>query len=259
MFEEKLADYDIGIDLGSSATKVAVVRDGEIHEVFLCPTGYSSIEAAERVHDMLEEKGYLVQSSRCVATGYGRVAVPYADKLVTEITCHAKGAHYLFESDGTVIDVGGQDTKIITLEKGKVSSFVMNDKCSAGTGKFLEIMANRLNVSQADLSELAQKGSPTAISSLCTVFAETEVISLIGQGTPRENIAYAVIESVVSKVCAMTSRKSNEQVFLTGGLCDNGYLVERLSVQMKQSVQTETRARYAGAIGAALCAQELRC
>ena len=124
-----------------------------------------------------------------ISTGYGRIAVPYATKTVTEITCHGRGAQYLFGAEGTVIDVGGQDTKIIQLSGGKVKKFVMNDKCSAGTGKFLEVMADRMGVSQQRLAELARLGTPTAISSMYTVFAESEVISLVGKGEPLENIA----------------------------------------------------------------------
>lgn len=248
--------YVVGIDLGSTATKVAVLDEKGIRETFLCPTGYSSVDAALRVQSELKDRGFFEVDYCCIATGYGRSSIVYADKTVTEITCHAKGAHYLFQDDGVVIDVGGQDTKIIILEGGKVSTFIMNDKCSAGTGKFLEVMANRLGVSQQELSSLAQQGRPTTISSLCTVFAETEVISLIGQGAPREDIAYAVIESVVSKVAAMVARQNCDQAFLTGGLCENTYFIERLSAQMKLLIHTKPLARYAGAIGAALCVED---
>ena len=141
-----------------------------------------------------------------VATGYGRIAVPYANKVVTEITCHARGAWALFAEDGTVVDVGGQDTKAIGLAAGKVRKFVMNDKCSAGTGRFLEIMADRLGVSQQELARLAAAGQPTVISNMCTVFAESEVISLVGKGEPRENIARGVIDSVVSRVATLVGR-----------------------------------------------------
>ena len=126
---------------------------------------------------------------RVVATGYGRVAVPYANKVVTEITCHGAGAVRLFGEQGTVIDVGGQDTKVIQLKGSRVAKFAMNDKCAAGTGRFLEIMADRLGISQQQMADLARSGEPTKISSMCTVFAESEVISLIGRGEPRENIA----------------------------------------------------------------------
>ncbi len=132
---------------------------------------------------MLLEKGISPENGKVVATGYGRVSVPYADKTVTEITCHARGAVWLYEKKNmAVIDTGGQDTKIIILENGMVRDFAMNDKCSAGTGRFLEVMANTMALKPDALCELARKGKDVKISSMCTVFAESEVISLIGQG-----------------------------------------------------------------------------
>ena len=156
----------------------------------------------------LAAAGYDVTADdvRVVATGYGRVAVPYAHKVVTEITCHGTGAVRLFGDHGTVIDVGGQDTKVIQLKSGRVAKFAMNDKCAAGTGRFLEIMADRLGISQQQMADLARSGEPTKISSMCTVFAESEVISLIGRGEPRENIARGVIDSVVSRVATMAGQ-----------------------------------------------------
>ena len=182
----------IGVDIGSTAAKAAVV-DGEGSVAWTCvqPTGFSSVDASERLREALAAAGYDVcaDDARVVATGYGRVAVPYAHKVVTEITCHGTGAVRLFGDHGTVIDVGGQDTKVIQLKGGRVAKFAMNDKCAAGTGRFLEIMADRLGISQQQMADLARSGEPTKISSMCTVFAESEVISLIGRGEPRENIA----------------------------------------------------------------------
>lgn len=245
----------IGIDIGSTATKAVVLDEATVTCTLVSPTGFSSVDAAERIAIDLAERGYDVNSLPVVATGYGRIAVPYADKVVTEITCHGKGAAYLFGDDGAVLDVGGQDTKIINLKNGKVVKFLMNDKCSAGTGKFLEIMANRMAVTQDQLSTLAKEGKPTTISSMCTVFAESEVISLIGKGAAREDIANGIIESVVSKVVTLASQISANQYFLTGGLCENDYIIERLSAHLKAPVTTSPLARYAGAIGAALSAE----
>ncbi len=244
----------IGIDVGSSATKVVVLDGGRVVHKQVCPTGFSSVDAAQRVQLALAQAGYDVDGLPVVATGYGRVAVPYANKVVTEITCHGRGAAHLFGPNGVVIDVGGQDTKVIALEGGRVLQFLMNDKCSAGTGKFLEIMANRMAVSQQELAKLARAGQKVSISSMCTVFAESEVISLIGQGTPREDIANGVIESVVGRVCVLASKISAEKYVLTGGLCENAYVVERLSAHLKVPVETCPDARFAGAIGAALSA-----
>lgn len=250
----KTVTYSIGVDIGSTAAKAAVVRDGEVACTVCVPTGYSSVDAAERLRVALAEAGFPVEGGTVVATGYGRVAVPFAEKSVTEITCHGRGAAYLFGPDGVVIDIGGQDTKAIVLSGGRVAKFAMNDKCSAGTGKFLEVMANRMGVSQDELAALARTGSPTQISSMCTVFAESEVISLIGAGTPREDIAWGVIESVVGRVAPLVPRVQGASYYLTGGLCENGYLIERLAAQLGAEVLTEPRARFAGAIGAALSA-----
>ena len=169
----------IGIDVGSTAAKAAVFENGRLAETLVCPTGFSSVDAAERLAQQLLARGFDPRRLPCVATGYGRVAVPYADRVVTEITCHGKGAGFLFGGGGTVVDVGGQDTKVIVLRGGKVVKFAMNDKCSAGTGKFLEVMANRLGVSQEELARLARAGAPTSISSMCTVFAESDRKSVV--------------------------------------------------------------------------------
>lgn len=248
--------YQVGIDIGSSAAKVAVIENNQVMKTILLDTGFSSRKIADTIYSMLEEEGITKENSRYVATGYGRISVPYADKVVTEITCHGKGAQFLFEEDGTVIDIGGQDTKGIVLKKGRVMKFIMNDKCSAGTGKFIEVMTNRLGLTQDELSELARKGNPITISSMCTVFAESEVISLIGKGTPREDIAYGVIESVVTKVVQLISQVPGEKYFLTGGLCEDSYVLERLSKALNAPVSSKPLARYAGAIGAAILAEE---
>lgn len=246
----------IGIDIGSTAAKAAVLEGGELVATFVCPTGFSSVDAAEHLAEQLRARGFDALDAPCTATGYGRVAVPYANRVVTEITCHGKGAGFLFGGEGTVVDVGGQDTKVIVLRGGKVVKFAMNDKCSAGTGKFLEVMANRLGVSQEELARLARSGAPTSISSMCTVFAESEVISLIGTGTPREDIAYGVIESVVERVSVLVAQGKGAPFYLTGGLCENGYFIERLGARLGSPVATDARARFAGAVGAALLAVE---
>jgi len=244
----------IGIDIGSTAAKAIVLDDDEIAHAVVVPTGFNGVDAALRLADELKARGVDPTSNPddVVATGYGRVSVPYAGKTVTEITCHGRGAAYLFGGNGTVIDVGGQDTKVIQLAGGKVRKFVMNDKCAAGTGKFLEVIADRMGVTQEELARLAASGQPTQISSMCTVFAESEVISLIGKGEPRENIAYGVIESVVVKVATLANNLVAGDVYLTGGLCENTNVIGRLSENLKVPVKTNKHARFAGAIGAAL-------
>lgn len=249
-----------GIDLGSTCAKTVVLDEGGAVVVrFVLPTGWSSVDTAEAIRQRLLESSIDAQASPCVATGYGRAAVPYANKAVTEITCHAKGACAIFgRRDMTVIDIGGQDTKIISIEDGMVKDFIMNDKCSAGTGRFLEVMANTLAVSPEELCVLAAQGGNTSISSMCTVFAESEVISLIGRGEKRENIAFAVVDSIVQKVASQAKRLMGGAgaVCLTGGLCDSAYIIDALSTALKTTVLSNEQGRYAGAIGAALNAKK---
>lgn len=252
-------EYFVGIDIGSTCAKTVVMdQEGQILHRLLRPTGWSSVETASSIQTELGMLGIDADRSTVVSTGYGRSAVPFASKNITEITCHAKGACYIHGTDDlTVIDIGGQDTKLIAVEKGQVTDFVMNDKCSAGTGRFLEVMANTLSVTPQELSDMARSGGGVSISSMCTVFAESEVIGLIGRGEQRENIAFAVIDSIVKKVASQAGRlKMDQKVCLTGGLCGFDYLRERLSCVLHCEVCTDPDGRYAGAAGAALCARD---
>ena len=153
-----------------------------------------------------------------------------------------------------IIDIGGQDTKTIQVENGNVIDFLMNDKCSAGTGRFLEVMSNALNLKMDELCDMASRGSNTHISSLCTVFAESEVISLIGSGEKRENIAFAIIDSIIKKVCQQAQKlyRQGMKVCLTGGLSEFKYISDSLGKELKTNVEAKADGRYAGAIGAAL-------
>ena len=260
----------VGIDIGSTCAKTAVIDGaGELVFTDVRPTGWSSVDTANAIYDTLAEQGFVPpreedgavpkeHSATIVATGYGRVSVPFADKAVTEITCHAKGAEWLFaEPELAVIDIGGQDTKIIRIERGNVADFFMNDKCSAGTGRFLEVMGNTMGLRPQELCELARQGGGVKISSLCTVFAESEVISLVGKGESRENIAHAVVDSIADKVVSQSRRliRPHDAVCLTGGLCECRYLIEMLEAKLGCPVCTTELARFAGAIGAALLAQ----
>ena len=252
--------YYTGIDIGSTATKVVVFDENKeniIHRLVV-PSGWNSRETADKVLEWLKSKGIEEEDTVIVSTGYGRVSVPYADKQITEITCHGKGAHYLFPQDVITIDIGGQDTKVITIENDMVTDFNMNDKCSAGTGKFLEVMANRLGLTIEEMFELAQKGKEITISSLCTVFAESEVISLMGTGTPKEDIANGVILSIVQKVTSQVKASPNpDQVFfLTGGFSNTPYMLEKLEKSLGGKVYSHPLGRFAGAIGAALLGKE---
>ena len=248
----------VGIDIGSTAAKaVALGEDGALLYKSAIPTGWNSFEAAKALW-MDMEKESLTKGARVIATGYGRVSVHYAAKTVTEISCHARGVFRLFGRDCTIIDIGGQDTKVISLRGGKVADFLMNDKCAAGTGSFLEVMANTLAVDLPSLFALAEKGGGASISAMCAVFAESEVISLIGQGRKKEDIAYAVCESIVTRVAAICDKQGGTRdFFLSGGLCESEYLRRRLSDLLNAPVHTDPLARYAGALGAAELAVNL--
>lgn len=209
--------YFIGIDIGSTSTKVAILDNQDIFcDLFLLPSGFSAIKIARDIKEILEQKGY--QDASIAATGYGRVSVEYANVSASEILCHGLGAHYLFKPDCTVIDVGGQDTKAIKIENGKPTDFIMNDKCSAGTGKFLEISANRLGLDLNEIYKIACKNPNIKISSTCTVFAESEIVSLSANGAKQGEIAYAIVESSAHKVASLIKRLENKFYFLSGGL-----------------------------------------
>ncbi len=249
-------DY-VGIDIGSTASKVVSRGSKDLH--FVLPTGWSSRETTLTIKEKLLNAGIDVMSetTKVVATGYGRVAVDFADRTITEITCHARGGREFGGNDCAIIDVGGQDTKVILVSAGTVQDFLMNDKCSAGTGKFLEIMANRLGVTLQELFSMASEGEVLPISSLCTVFAESEVINYIGEGRKREDIAAGVVDSVASKVAQLSQRKNlPEKVILTGGLSYNSYFAKVLSGKIGREVKGTEFGRYAGALGASYLAEE---
>ena len=235
--------YFTGIDIGSTASKTVVLKEGKIEDYFVLPTGWNGRETANAILEQLKSRGY-ADDMRCVATGYGRICVDYADKIVTEITCHGKGGWAIFKKNMTIIDV---------------ADFLMNDKCAAGTGKFIEVMATRLGADLNEMYELAAKGQPLAISAMCTVFAESEVISHIGSGEKREDIAAGVIHSVANRVANLAARFGvEENIVLTGGLCESPYFIQTLSDKLEHKVETDAFARYAGALGAALTAAKRR-
>ncbi len=253
--------YYIGIDIGSTCAKTVVLGEGpEPLYTAVQPTGWSSVDTAADIARGLTEAGFPPEQGLVAATGYGRISVPYAKKTVTEITCHGRGAVSLFGKQNlTVLDIGGQDTKIIQVAAGSVADFLMNDRCSAGTGRFLEVMAAALGLRLEELCALAPAGGDTHISSMCTVFAESEVTSLIGRGEKRENIAFAVLDSIAEKVAAQAGKlpaPADGTVCLTGGLCGCPELVGALEKKLGCRVETVPEGRYAGALGAALIARE---
>jgi len=251
----------IGIDIGSVTTKGVLMADGGIVAAKSCFTGYHAETAAQSIFTGLLKSENLSEVSveGVVATGYGRNSVPFADKAVTEIMCHAAGAYHLNPEIRAVIDIGGQDSKAILLgEKGKVLNFIMNDKCAAGTGRFLEVMARALEVDLDQFGALSlQSDTPAKISSLCAVFAESEVVSLIARGEKRENIIAGIHAAIGSRVAAMAGRlfiRETSSLMMTGGVAKNAGVVHALEKILNRSVNVSPHAQLTGAIGAACLA-----
>ncbi|MBN3038952.1 MAG: 2-hydroxyglutaryl-CoA dehydratase, partial [Candidatus Omnitrophica bacterium] len=185
-------------------------------------------------------------------------AVDFADREITEITCHAVGAHSLFPKTKTIIDIGGQDTKVISLdEKGKVMDFIMNDKCAAGTGRFLEVMAHALETKIEELGELSlQSRNVLRISSMCTVFTESEVVSKIAEGAVREDIAAGIHKAIVDRILTMARKVGiNEEITLTGGVSKNIGVVETIKSRVQKELNVPQDPQLTGALGAAILAQ----
>lgn len=253
------AGYYVGIDSGSTSTDVAILdRDKRIVAQVILPTGAGAAVGAQRA---LEQAGLKQEDiSATVTTGYGRSAIQQGDKSITEITCHAKGAHFLDPEVRTIIDIGGQDSKVIRVdEQGNVVNFVMNDKCAAGTGRFLELMARTLELSMDEMSAagLSWKEDIT-ISSMCTVFAESEVVSLIAQNKSRADIIHGLNESVASKTCALCRRIAGEPVYMmTGGVSKNKGVAQAIERRLGAELRISEQAQLNGALGAALFALEL--
>jgi len=252
--------YFAGIDLGSASTKM-VLTDKEYNTIayHVMPTGTKSASAAEEMLNICIEKADIGKEEIkfVVATGYGRSNVPFADKQISEITCHARGAIHLFPDTRTVIDIGGQDSKAIRInDKGEVVDFAMNDKCAAGTGRFLEKMASVLEVKIKDLGELSLKSKKTIeISSMCAVFAESEVVSLIAEGRSREDIAMALHNAVADRVISLARKiKLIEGVTLTGGVINNIGIVHSIKTKLATSVNLSEQPQIIGALGAAVIA-----
>jgi len=191
-----------------------------------------------------------------VATGYGRNAIEFAGTTVTEITCHAAGVRHLCPAARTVIDIGGEDSKVLRLdEQGKVEDFAMNDRCAAGTGRFLEIVARRLETEVSGMTlEAVHSEHPAAISSMCVVFAETEIIGLLAAGTPRQDIMAGVQAAIASRVHSMVNRHARAPFVFTGGVALVPGMQEALSKALDQEVTVCPSAQLTGALGAALLA-----
>jgi predicted CoA-substrate-specific enzyme activase len=251
--------WSLGLDIGASATK-AVLLDGErVQARALCKSGADFAAAAKACRDeVLTSVGLAAcDIERTVATGYGRHRVDFASTSVTEITCHARGCYASFPRAITIIDIGGQDNKVILLEEtGARRSFRMNRKCAAGTGAFLEEIAGQLGTPLAALNELARQGTGNVeLGSFCTVFAKTELLAWIARGTPLPELARAAFRSVVKRILEMDPLAG--EVVMTGGVvAHNALIVELVSAALRREVFVPEYPQYTGAFGAALIARE---
>lgn len=251
----------LGVDIGSTSSKAVVLsEDRKILGQVVINIGTGSKGPRVAVEQALNQAGIKRDDVKfCVATGYGRITYEGADRQITEISCHAKGVVSLFEDARTIIDIGGQDAKVIRLsEKGKVENFVMNEKCAAGTGRFLEVMARVLDCHIDNLSDLADGGKPgVTISSTCTVFAESEVISQLSAGQSPEDVAMGVNASVAQRVGGLCGRIGvMPEVVMTGGVALNHSVVSAIENEIGYSIQVPPNPQLVGAIGAAYYAAE---
>jgi predicted CoA-substrate-specific enzyme activase len=250
-----------GIDIGSNTTKAVLMDSNGVIAYKVIFTGYNARDAANEVFESAMKDAEISKNDidKIICTGYGRDYMPEADQTCTEITCHALGAYYTFPDAGSVIDIGGQDSKYILLgAAGKVLNFIMNDKCAAGTGRFMEVMARALNMDLEGFASISlESENPSRISSLCSVFAESEVISLISAGVERMDISAGLHDSIASRIGAMVHRVGlKEPVIMTGGCAKNRGLVKALekNLGIKMMIDNKT-AQINGAIGAALKGQ----
>ncbi|MEG1972632.1 MAG: (R)-2-hydroxyglutaryl-CoA dehydratase activase HgdC [Oscillospiraceae bacterium] len=254
------AIYTLGIDVGSTASKCVMLKDGkEIIAKSLVDSGAGTSGPGRAISEVLQSADMNKEDIAFVlATGYGRNSIDFIDKQMSELSCHAKGAAFLFPDVGTVIDIGGQDVKVLRIENGAMTNFQMNDKCAAGTGRFLDVMAKVLEVKVSDLAYLASLSTKrVAISSTCTVFAESEVISQLSQGTDKCDIINGIHHSVANRVVGLASRVGvRDRVVMTGGVAQNTGVIKALQEQMEHEIFTSPITQYIGALGAALFAFE---
>jgi len=252
-----------GVDVGSLTGKALILKDSEIASWSLLPTGADSTVAAGKAIDAALEKAQLSLSNidYVVSTGYGRQIVPFAQRNITEISCHARGAHWLFPQARTILDMGGQDCKAIRCDDaGKVTNFVMNDKCAAGAGRSMEVMAELLQLPLDELGGLSLEivAAEVPISSTCVVFAKSEALSHLRRGKHRNDILAGVCEALATRVHSLLNRVGIESEFvISGGIAKNIGIVKRLTDKTGLTPRIADEPQIVGALGAALFAEEI--
>jgi len=249
-----------GVDIGAATAKAVILSGSKILSFSVRPTGYDVARAGGEVLRNAIDKLALpsVSLSYIISTGYGRRAVSFANKAVTEIICHAAGVSAIMPGARTIIDIGGQDSKVIALDdRGNVTNFVMNDKCAAGTGRFLEVMAKVLETDISEMGKMALLGNdPCEISSTCTVFAESEMVSLRAEGKSRENILSGIHKSLARRVSIMgASIGFKKDVIFTGGVAKNVGVKRALEDEIRFEILIPKDPQIMGAFGAALLAK----
>ena len=253
-------DLVAGIDSGSTTTKAVVLdRQEKIVGFAILPTGADSRDASQRALGKVLHKIGIDQTDLAfvVATGYGREIASEAKGTVTEITCHARGVHTLMKTVRTIVDIGGQDSKAIRINgQGRVQDFAMNDKCAAGTGRFLEVMSRSLDVPLNTMGERAGLSTKDVrVSSMCTVFAESEVVSLVAKGEKVEDILNGIHQAIADRVASLALRVGLEPpVAVTGGVAKNGGVVQALAARLETRVAVPDDPQLTGALGAAMIA-----
>ena len=251
-----------GCDVGSLTGKAVILKNGSILSYGIVPTTPKPERTARNAMDEALKKGSLTLEDIefIVGTGYGRVKIPFANKEISELTCHGKGAHSFIPSIRTIIDVGGQDCKVIKVNKdGKILDFAMNDKCAAGTGRFLEVMAKTLELKLDDLGPISLKSKNQAkITAQCSVFAETEVVSLMADGAEVADIVAGIHDTIASRIMTLVYRVGlEEDIAISGGVAKNIGVVEFIEKKMGlKTVKLPVDPQIIGAIGAALIAKD---
>jgi predicted CoA-substrate-specific enzyme activase len=252
--------YAAGVDVGSTQTKAVIIDEGRaIISRSLTDTGANVMRAAEGAfHEALQEGDLREEEVEfVVGTGYGRYKVTFGNTQVTEISCHGRGAVHMFPGTRTVVDMGGQDTKAIRVSGvGEIVDFCMNDKCAAGTGRFLGAASSALDIPLANLGPTALRGErPVKISTTCTVFAESEVLSWLGKGKKIEDILLGVHQSIATRSAGLLRRVGiEEEVTFTGGVARNLAMIETLNERLGLKVNVSEESHFMGALGAALFA-----
>jgi bzd-type benzoyl-CoA reductase Q subunit len=251
----------VGIDVGSVSSQACIMADGRIFAYANMRTGSDSPESARNALNFALEATDMPEDRMdyCVGTGYGRVNVPFADRSITEIACHARGANFIYGPQvRTVLDVGGQDIKAIQCdEKGKVTNFLMNDKCAAGTGRGMEVFSDILGVSINDVGERSFQYAgeePDAVSSTCVVYAKSEATGLLRKGWTTEQVLAAYCKAMAERIFSLVERVGVIPEFaVTGGMAKNRGVIDRLMSMIKlERMKTEWDTQIAGAVGAAL-------